>query len=62
MGTKINPLDFGKVIDQTTEYTDMNRISMEVSILMVFDTEEDYQIVADAIIDNIRGESDYEYE
>jgi hypothetical protein len=53
MGTKINPLDLGVVTNQETTITEHNNISMTLEITIVFESEEDFIILGDAIINNI---------
>ena len=69
MTTKINPLDYGRITQCNTEYELIEaellgayealkipgRITTTIEITMVFESEEDMEIVNQAILDNING-------
>lgn len=55
MPTKVNILDFAKVTNVVTTAEFNGLISTEVTLLVVAETEEEHEIVIEALMDNING-------
>ena len=58
MATKINPLDFGKVIDIRTECDLRSDISIIVTIKIIPNSTEEIEIIQEALIESIGGVPD----
>lgn len=58
MTTRINPLDFGKIIDIKTECNLNSIMSIRVTIEIFPDSVEEIEIIQEALINNIGGAPD----
>lgn len=55
MPTKVNILDFARVTDVQTTAAFGGIITTEVKLTIIADTEEEYEIVMETLMDNING-------